>query len=66
MNISSSRVVEREREILTIIMLTPTRWIGLGYGFEVEQFSLTNSKSKNLQQLTSKSINVKLTQQYDT
>ena len=29
-----SRVVV---EILTIIMLTPTGWIGLGYGFGVEQ-----------------------------
>ena len=34
--------VERERvvvEILTIIMLTPTGWIGLGYGFGVEQLN---------------------------
>ena len=32
--------VDRERvvEILTIIMLTQIGWIGLGYGFGVEQF----------------------------
>ena len=31
----SSRV-----EILTIIMLAPTGWIGLGYGFGVEHFRI--------------------------
>ena len=36
---SSSRVVE----ILTIIMLTPTGQIGLGYGFGVEQLSWSQS-----------------------
>ena len=34
--VESSRVVE----ILTIIMLTPTGRIGLGYGFGVEQLKL--------------------------
>ena len=34
-------VVENSRvEILTIIRLTPTGWIGLGYGFGVEQFKM--------------------------
>ena len=32
------RVESRVIEILTIIMLTATGWIGLGYGFGVEQF----------------------------
>ena len=35
--VSSSRV--ESREILTIMMLTPTGWIGLGYGFGVEQLN---------------------------
>ena len=31
----SSRESKETVEILTIIMLIPTRWIGLGYGFGV-------------------------------
>ena len=51
-----SRVVE----ILTIIMLTPTRWIGLGYGFGVEQYwhikqkILSNIPQKNPYKVPSK------------
>ena len=37
--INTYQVVGRlEWYILTITMLTPTGWVGLGYGFGVEQF----------------------------
>ena len=45
---SRERVVESSREILTIIMLTPTRLIGLGYGFGVEQFDTNGFKENGL------------------